>query len=135
MLIERPLDVPVMQWVLFLVVIAIALTLFYLQMQDDHLDLRWLIMDNQRRPVFSKIAQIVALTVSTWAFVVSTLRGTLGDTFFLAYMAVWSGSVALESYFSRNDRGPRRRDDPPDYEHEETPRGNPYDRESEGGPR
>lgn len=130
MLFERPLDIPVLQWALFLIISGFIVVMMYLQMRNDPLDLRWLILDRQHRPVFSKIAQIIALAVSTWAFVVFTLKGTLTETYFIAYMCTWSGSAALEAYISRDARRPRRRDDARDYEHG-TPNygGNPYDNE------
>lgn len=115
MLLERPLDIPVLQWALFLVISSFVVVMMYLQMRDDPLDLRWLILDRQHRPAFVKIAQIIALAVSTWAFVVFTLKGTLTETYFIAYMVTWSGSAALESYISRDARKSRRRDDTEDY--------------------
>lgn len=130
MLLEHPLDIPVLQWALFLVILVFVTVMMYLQMRDDPLDLRWLILDNMHKPVLVKIAQIIALSVSTWAFIVFTLKGTLTETYFIGYMAVWSGSAALDTYFSRGTRAARRSDDREDFKYgaPETS-GNPYDDE------
>src|SRR5262249_20086024 len=114
-LIEHPLDIPLMQWALFVIIGFFIVMLVFIHWKKDPLDLRWLILDQQHRPVFTKIAQIIALAVSTWAFVILTIKGTLSETYFLAYMAVWSGSVALETYFNRGNRAPRRAGDAEDY--------------------
>lgn len=116
-LIEQPLDIPLMQWALFAVSLIIAVTLVYMHCKRDSLDLRWLVLDQQRKPSLAKIAQLVALTVSTWGFVVLTLKGQLTETYFIFFMATWSGSAAVEAYLHRGMREPRRRDDDESYRH------------------
>jgi len=106
-----PLDVPMFSFVLFLIALAFVLVLAYVQFKHDPLDLRWLILDRPHRPSLTKIAQIVALAVSTWGFVVLTLSCHLSETYFMAYMAVWSGSAALDAYFNRGQRDSIRRTD------------------------
>jgi hypothetical protein len=108
----HPLDVPIYPLVLFALTIAFVLVLAYLQMKRDLLDLRWLILDRPHKPSLTKIAQIVALVVSTWGFVVLTLKCTLTETYFMAYMVTWSGSAALDAYFNRGQRGVQRSTDP-----------------------
>lgn len=125
-LFERPLDIPVVQWALFTVIMTIVFVMVYLQTRHDHLDFRWIILDNNRKPALGKIAQVISLAVSTWAFVVFTLKGTLSVEYFLGYMIAWSGSAALEVYLNRNTRESRRKTDPPDYE-PPVGGGNPYD--------
>lgn len=126
---NNPLDVPMIPFVLFAIALLFALTLVYLQMRHDPLDLRWLILDRPHRPSLPKIAQIVALAVSTWGFVVLTLNNNLSETYFMAYMAIWSGSAALDAYFNRGFRGSQRRTDPVVREEtdEEVKPSNPYD--------
>ena len=108
----HPLDIPIYPLVLFALSIVFVLVLTYLQMKHDPLDLRWLILDRPHRPSLTKIAQIVALAVSTWGFVVLTLKCTLTETYFMAYMVTWSGSAALDAYFNRGQRGAQRSTDP-----------------------
>lgn len=125
----HPLDIPMVPFVLFFMAVMFVSTLIYMQMKHDPLDLRWLILDRPHRPSLTKIAQVVALLVSTWGFVVLTLKGTLSETYFMAYMAVWSGSAALDAYFNRGLRGSQRRTDPSHMDHEdpEDRPSNPYD--------
>lgn len=126
MLIESPLDVPLLQWALFIIVIACFMTGVYLQMRDDPIDLRWLILERTNKPSLPKIGQIVALLVSTWGFVILVMKGQLTETYFMCYMTVWSGSAALETYFNRGTRATRRSDD-----YGDDRRGEDRDRESE----
>lgn len=126
----HPLDIPMFPFVLFVLTLMFILLMTYVQLKRDPLDLRWLIMDRPHRPSLPKIAQVVALAVSTWGFVVLTLSNNLSETYFMAYMTVWSGSAALDAYFNRGFRGsqrstdrmPRSSDDDP----EDRP-SNPYD--------
>ena len=111
-IILHPLDIPIYPLVLFALSIVFVLVLAYLQMKHDSLDLRWLILDRPHKPSLTKIAQIVALGVSTWGFVVLTLKCTLTETYFMAYMVTWSGSAALDAYFNRGQRGAQRSTDP-----------------------
>ena len=127
-LFERPLDIPLMQWALFALVMTMVGIMVYLQTRNDPLDLRWLILDANRKPALGKIGQVVALIVSTWAYVVFTLKGTLSEFYFVSYMVAWSGSAALEHYLSKGSRETRRKTDPPDFE-PPVGGGNPYDDE------
>lgn len=132
----HPLDVPMIPFVLFAIALLFAVTLAYLQMKHDPLDLRWLILDRPHRPSLPKIAQIVALAVSTWGFVVLTLNNNLSETYFMAYMAIWSGSAALDAYFNKGARGIQRKTDPtpadptePDQPAPQVPKAQPADSE------
>lgn len=109
LLLEHPLDVPVFQWVLFFIVMALAFTVLLLQLKDDPLDLRYLIMDSAKKPSIPKIGQIIALVVSTYAFVIMLFKGQLSDTFFFGYMAIWSGSATVEAYLSKKSEKPKRK--------------------------
>lgn len=123
-LLERPLDIPILQWCIVILIGAFILLMVYLQTRKDHLDFRWVILDQQRKPSLPKIAQVVALLISSWGFIVQVLKGTLTEEYFLFYMGAWSGAAMFESYISRKTREPRRRDDEADYH-----AGNPYDDE------
>lgn len=105
---ESPLDVPLLQWILCLMVLALIVTFVYLQLKDDSIDLRWLIMERPNKPSLSKIGQIVALLVSTWGFVVLVLKGQMTETYMLVYMGTWTGSTMIHSYLSKK-YGPSRR--------------------------
>lgn len=111
MFLENPLDVPLLQWALFLTALLFLGTCIYLHMKDDSIDLRWLIMERMNKPSLPKIGQVVALLVSTWGFVILVMKGELTETYFMCYMSVWSGSAALETYFNRGTRGARRSGD------------------------
>lgn len=132
-LLEQPLDIPLLQWAIFLIILVTVGTFIYLHTKQDSLDLRWLILDAHGRPYLPRIGQVAALIISSWGFVVLVLNGTLTETYFIGYMTVWSGNAALESYFSKSTRAPRRRDDSEDYRAgratDDAPRGNPYDEE------
>ena len=108
----HPLDVPMIPFVLAVISIMFIIVMAYLQMKHDPLDLRWLILDRPHRPSATKIAQLIALIVSTWGFVVLTLSNTLTETYFIGYMCAWSGSAAVDAYFNRGARGSQRSTDP-----------------------
>ncbi len=115
MLFEHPLDIPLMQWGLFVLIVGFVSALVYIQMCKDHIDLRWLILERSNKPSAVKIAQLTALIVSTWGFVVLTLKGQLSEGYFVGYMVCWSGSAAVEAYYNKGSRDTRRADDaPPD---------------------
>lgn len=130
-ILTQPLDIPMFPFVLFVCSMMFIAAMAYMQLKRDPLDLRWLIMDRPHRPSLPKIAQVVALAVSTWGFVVLTLSNNLSETYFMAYMTVWSGSAALDSYFNRGLRGAQRRTDPapPDDSDDQNRPSNPYDSE------
>lgn len=111
MLLEHPLDIPLLQWGLFAVVVTIIGVLVYVQMCKDHLDLRWLILERPHKPSLPKIAQVVALVVSTWGFVVLVFKNGLTETYFVGYMVTWSGSAAYEAYINRGRRFDQRSGD------------------------
>lgn len=114
MFLEHPLDIPLLQWALFVVVLTFCLICMYLQMKDDRLDLRWLIMERPHKPSLSKIGQIVALLVSTWGFVTLVMKGQLTETYFIFYMATWSGSAAIDQYIrTKNGPSPEQRSTDP----------------------
>lgn len=108
----HPLDVPMIPFVLAVISVMFIIVMAYLQMKHDPLDLRWLILDRPHRPSATKIAQLIALIVSTWGFVVLTLSNTLTETYFIGYMCAWSGSAAVDAYFNRGMRGAQRSTDP-----------------------
>jgi hypothetical protein len=110
MLFEHPLDIPLLQWGIFVLVVGFILTLAYVQYKDDGIDLRWLIMERPHKPSAAKIAQLTALIVSTWGFIVLTLHGQLTEMYFIGFMASWSGSAVIESYFSRGSKDQRKDD-------------------------
>jgi hypothetical protein len=111
-ILHHPMDIPMFPLVLFALAVMFVLIMIYMQLKHDPLDLRWLILDRPHRPSLTKVAQIVALAVSTWGFVVLTLSNNLSETYFMAYMTVWSGSAALDAYFNKGARGAQRRTDP-----------------------
>lgn len=90
--------------------IAIAL-LIRIQLKKDKLDFRWLILDDTtKQPSIHKIGQCLALLVSTWGFVMLTMKGTLTEFYFTGYIGVWAGSVALDKLLTKtkdehDDRG------------------------------
>jgi hypothetical protein len=112
MFLEHPLDIPLLQWALFVIVLTFVGTCAYLQFKNDSLDLRWLIMERPHKPSLPKIGQVVALIVSTWGFVTLVMKGQLTETYFMCYMTVWSGSAALETYFNKGTRSNERSTDP-----------------------
>lgn len=62
------------------------------QMKDDSFDLRWLIVDNEKKtPSLFKLGQMMAMLASTWAMIYETRHGRLTEWLFLAYICVWSG--------------------------------------------
>lgn len=119
----HPLDMPMIPFVLAVISVMFIVVMAYLQMKHDPLDLRWLILDRPHRPSATKIAQLIALIVSTWGFVVLTLSNALTETYFIGYMCAWSGSAALDAYFNKGGRGSERRTDPvhPDPAEPDTP--------------
>lgn len=108
----NPGSISVMEMMLFITLTVILVTLLYVQVKRDAIDLRWLITDDLHRPSIHKIAQLTALVVSTWGFVVLILKGSISETYYIGYMVTWSGSVALDKYLSRDRRAGKREDDP-----------------------
>jgi len=93
---------PIMELLLFLIIVSVIAVLAYVQFKKDTFDLRWIIRDDiTKRPSLHKLGQFVALVVSTWAFVALTIRGQLTETFFAIYMSVWAGATLLDKYASR----------------------------------
>lgn len=48
-----------------------------------------LFLDKDGTASTSKLAHVIALFISSWAFVHLTLKGTLTEWYFLTYMSVW----------------------------------------------
>lgn len=48
-----------------------------------------LFVDSDGKASSSKLAQLTALFISTWAFVHLTLKGTLSEWYFFGYMTIW----------------------------------------------
>ena len=48
-----------------------------------------LFVDAQGAASTSKLGHLIALFVSSWAFIHMTLKGTLSEWYFLTYMTVW----------------------------------------------
>lgn len=104
----NPGSISLMEMLLVIILASILFVLIYVQIKRDAIDLRWLITDDLHRPSIHKIAQLTALVVSTWGFVVLILKGTISETYYIGYMVTWSGSVALDKYLSRDRREARR---------------------------
>lgn len=99
-LFNHPASVPVVQFLLFTTITVFLVVMVYLQTRKDALDLRWLILDTSGKPSIHKIGQLVALMVSTWGFVVLTLKGNLSESYFGIYMAVWTSATAVDTYIN-----------------------------------
>lgn len=109
-----PGQIPLTSAILFITITVFLGILVYIQTRKDHLDLRFLILDDTKKPSLIKIGQLVSLIVSTWAFIVLVTKDKLTIEFFTIYMTVWSASTALDKYLSRDRRDAKRQDDAPD---------------------
>jgi hypothetical protein len=50
----------------------------------------------------SKLAQIIALVTSTWAFIALTLDSKLTEWFYVSYMGVWVLNRGMTQYFGKD---------------------------------
>lgn len=104
-LIQNPMDIA-----LILIIIALIWILIRLQRGKKgrgKVDLRWMILDERtKHPSLHKFGQLVALLISSWAFIYETLHGHLTDGFMLAYMGAWTAAVAANQYIGKIN-GPR----------------------------
>jgi hypothetical protein len=96
--------ISVMEVVLFLTVSAMILLMVMMQMKKDKFDLRCLIADEKMKPSIHKIATVVSLVISSWAFVYQVLHSTLTEMYFVLYMTTWTGSMALNRYLEIKDK-------------------------------
>lgn len=95
----------VMAFLLALTLTALILTLIYIQVKDDALDLRWLLLDDSTgHPSVHKLGLLVSLIVSTWGFIYHVQHGTLSEMYLTIYMGVWAGSTAVSTYLNRGPR-------------------------------
>lgn len=76
-----------------LIIIAIIAFVFYkAQKAKDNFDLRDIFVDQDTGKVtIHKFGIFVALILTSWVFVYLTIHGTLTETFYLTYLAVWTG--------------------------------------------
>lgn len=93
------------------VLIAIAgllALLIMIRWQRSHplFDLSDLVTGDNGRVSLSKIAQAVALSVSTWGFVILVQQGKLTEVYFLGYMTIWSGTKLLQSFVDKQNPTP-----------------------------
>jgi hypothetical protein len=92
-------NLPILESILFIVFISCICLLVYAQTREDKFDLRWFILDDvTKRPSIYKVGQAIALTVSTWGFVVLVERNLLTEMYFSLYMGIWAGSTALNRF-------------------------------------
>ena len=76
-----------------LMVLLALLVLLHWQRCPDQFDLRWVLVDTETQKVsLFKAGQLVALVVSTYAFVVLVQRDKLTEWFFAGYMLTWAGA-------------------------------------------
>jgi hypothetical protein len=89
---------------LTVILLVLVGLLIRVQLKKDGLDLRWLILDDTtKQPSIHKIGQCLALSVSTWGFVVLTTKGLLTEFYFTGYMTIWAGAVAIDKLLTRKD--------------------------------
>lgn len=99
-------NISILDLLLFLTVSAMILVMVMMQMKNDSFDLRYLISDDKKRPSLHKIAAVVSLVISSWAFVYQVLHSTLTEMYFVLYMTTWTGSMALNRYLDIKDKKP-----------------------------
>ncbi len=81
------------QIVLGVMVLLGLLVLLHWQRCPDQFDLRWILVDTETQKVsLFKAGQLVALIVSTYAFVILVQRDKLTEWFFAGYMLTWAGA-------------------------------------------
>lgn len=74
--------------VLLLIVLLISL-IWNLNKKEGSFDLNDLFVDTNGKASTSRISAVVALILSSWAFVHLTLNDKLTEWFFAGYMAIW----------------------------------------------
>lgn len=66
--------------------------LWRIQRANDKYDLRYLIVDTETHQVsIYKLGNLLALIVSTWHFVFTTLNNSMTETLYMMYIGTWSG--------------------------------------------
>jgi len=63
--------------------------------------LRDLFLEDSGKASTSKLAQLVALMVSTWAILFLTLHNNLTEGYFLAYIGAWVVNRGATKYFNK----------------------------------
>jgi hypothetical protein len=76
---------------LFMLVIVIPIIKWHKNPSVKKVDLADIIVDNGKVSLF-KIGQVIALIISSWAFVTLVQQKSLTWEFFATYMAVWTGA-------------------------------------------
>ena len=94
-------NIPIAVLLLLVSLTALLLVLTYIQIKNDSLDLRWLILDDSTgHPSIHKLGLLVSLVVSTWGFAYNVMHNTLSELYLTTYMGIWAGSTALNKYLS-----------------------------------
>lgn len=103
------LDKSMQLFLLFMLVIGASI-LWRIQTKNDHLDLRWLILDSvTKQPSIHKLGQTVALAISSWGFVYQTLHGGLTEWLMTVYCGVWAATNVANALARRD---PPAKDEP-----------------------
>jgi hypothetical protein len=89
-------------WLSFSVLFLIFILLFVLIKINGSKSSKFfyddLFLDNEGKASTSKLANLLALILSSWAFVYITIKGNLSETFFTAYMGIWVLNRAISKY-------------------------------------
>lgn len=79
---------------------VVVVVLYRLQVQDNRVDFRDLLVPETRRPTMSlqKFCTLSCLGVTSWGYISLTVSNHLTETYFIAYMLIWCGNEALQRW-------------------------------------
>jgi len=63
-------------------------------------DLTDILLGDDSKASLYKVGQALALSVSTWGFVILVQQGKLTEWYFTAYMTVWAGANVARTIFT-----------------------------------
>lgn len=95
------LDLYAAPTMLGLLVVLCGFLLYTWQHKHDAFDLVDLLTADNGKISLTKFSRAVALVVSTWGFVALVQQGKLTETYFLCYMAVWTGYDVAKIYANK----------------------------------
>jgi len=85
---------------LALITLVVVIVLRMWQRSHTNFDLSDLLTGDNGRVSLSKFGQATALVVSTWGFVIQVEQGTLTETYFGLYMAIWATANTAKAYIA-----------------------------------
>ncbi len=89
------------------IVVIAGYLLYTWQHNHSNFDLVDLITGDNGKVSLTKFSRACALVVSTWGFATLVQQGKLTETYFVLYMAVWTGYDVAKLWASKTGASPK----------------------------